>query len=260
MEMKKVKKDWTMSYKQAKIDIEKEIEDIVIFDRNTARVLLDCFNSGDWVLEAGSGTGRFCFWLFKRGINSIGIDVVPEIIKLANRYAKAKSLQASFIVGDVSNLPLRDSSLDGYISLGVIEHFKSKRDVFQSLRECRRILKPGGKAVITIPNVFVPLRNKILQSISKGKIGFFHEFYTLNKVNNLGKIIGFNFKIEVFDMWLPVYTIIDGILRRMGLNKGVLRRIKFSFTKLPQHFPFIKYFLGYIYLVVEKPRLRSSNP
>lgn len=259
MEMKQVKRDWTISCKQAKIDIEKEIEDIDIFDHNTARILLDCFRPGHLVLEAGCGTGKFCFWLRRRGINSIGIDIVPEIVEPATRYAKAKGLQALFIVGDVCKLPLRDNSLNGYISLGVIEHFRSITDVFQSLKECRRILKPGGKAIITIPNIFVPLRNRILLSISKGRIGFFHEFYTVEDVYCLGQIIGSNFKVEVFDMWLPFYNVIDGILRRLRLNEGLLRKIRFAFTKLPQRFLLLKYFLGYIYLVAEKPGLRSRN-
>ena len=160
--MEKVRSDWASAYKRAKIDLERELYDIEIFERNVAKFLSESFKAGHLVLEAGCGTGRFCFWLNRKGVSCIGIDIVPEIVKKAAFYAKERGLPTQFIVADVCNLPLRDESIDGYISLGVVEHFRSTAEVIKAFKECKRVLKRGGRALIIIPNVLVPLRNRLL--------------------------------------------------------------------------------------------------
>jgi ubiquinone/menaquinone biosynthesis C-methylase UbiE len=249
--MEKVRKDWASAYKKAKIDLEREIRDIDIFDCNVAKFLLEFFKAGHLVLEAGCGTGRFCFWLNKKGVSCVGVDIVPRIVKKAAFYAKARGLPTQFIVADVCNLPLRDESIDGYISLGVVEHFRSTVEVIEAFKECRRVLKKGGKALITIPNIFVPLRNKLLLYISRGRMGMFHEAYTKRAFHQLGRIIGSSVKVEVFDLWLPVYNILDGVLKMLRINEKTRRRIRVAFTRLPQPSP-LTHFLGYIYLIANK--------
>jgi len=249
--VKKVREEWSSAYRKQEIELEREILDIDVFDYNVAKFLSESFKPGHLVLEAGCGTGRICFWLIKKGVNCIGVDIVPEIVKKAAAYAKKKRLPASFIIGDVCNLPFRDNSIDGYISLGVVEHFRSIMDVIKAFREGRRVLKTGGRALITIPNLFVPLRNRLLLWVSRGRIGFFHEFYTLNDIRRLGQIIGSDVRVEVFDLWLPIHNIFDGILKRLRINEKMRRQIRFAFTKLPQP-SILRYFLGYIYLYVNK--------
>jgi ubiquinone/menaquinone biosynthesis C-methylase UbiE len=205
------------------------------------------------VLEAGCGTGRFCFWLNKKGIDCIGIDIVPEIVKKAVFYAKDKGLPSYFVVADVCNLPLRDESIDGYLSLGVVEHFRSTVEVIKAFKECRRVLKKGGIALITIPNIFVPLRNRLLLYISRGKIGIIHKAYTKTTFQRLGCVISSDVKVEVINLWLPIYNILDGILKRLGIDEKIRRRIKFAFIRLPQKPSLLKSFLGYICIIAMKP-------
>lgn len=75
-------------------------------------------------------------------------------------------------------MPLRDESINGYISLGVVEHFRSTVEVIKAFKECRGVLKKGSRALITIPNILVPFRNRLLLYISRGRIGMFHKAYT----------------------------------------------------------------------------------
>jgi len=253
--MEKVREDWASAYKKEKIDLEREIRDIDIFDCNVAKFLSNFFKAGHLVLEAGCGTGRFCFWLNKKGVSCVGIDIVPEIVKKAAFYAKEKGLPTQFIIADVCNLPLRDESIDGYISLGVVEHFRSAVEVIKAFKECRRVLKKGGRALITIPNIFVPLRNRLILYLSRGRIGMFHKAYTKTIFYRLGCIISSDVKIEVLDLWLPIYNILDGVLKRLGINEKTRRRIRFGFTRLPQQSSLLKYFLGYIYIIANKPML-----
>jgi ubiquinone/menaquinone biosynthesis C-methylase UbiE len=137
--MERVRGDWALAWRKEKVDLEREIRDIDIFDYNIAKFLSEFFKAGYLVLEAGCGTGRFCFWLNKKGIDCIGIDIVPEIVKKAVFYAKDKELPSYFVIADVCNLPFRDESIDGYLSLGVVEHFRSTVEVIKAFKECRRV-------------------------------------------------------------------------------------------------------------------------
>jgi ubiquinone/menaquinone biosynthesis C-methylase UbiE len=249
--MEKVRLDWASVYEKAKIDLETEIYDVEIFDYNMAKVLSEFFRTDHLVLEAGCGTGRICFWLNKKGVSCIGIDIVPEIVEKAAFYAKTRGLPTQFIVADVCNLPLRNECVDGYISLGVVEHFRSSMEVIKAFKECRRVLEKGGKALITIPNIFVSLRNKLLLNLSRGRIGMFHQAYTKRAFYQLGLIIGSSLKVEVLDLWFPVYNILDGILKILRINEKYRRRIRVAFTRLPQPSP-LTHFLGYIYLIADK--------
>jgi len=249
--MEKVRSDWASTYEKAEIELEGGVYDIEIFDYNVAKFLSEFFKADHLVLEAGCGTGRFCFWLNRKGVSCIGIDIVPEVVKKAALYAKERGLPTQFIIADVCNLPLRDESIDGYLSLGVVEHFRSTMEVIKAFKECRRVLKKGGRALITIPNIFVPLRNRLLLWISGGRMGMFHEAYTKSVFHRLGRIIGSSVRVEVFDLWLPVYNILDGILKMLRIDEKIRRRIKIAFTRLPQP-SLLKHFLGYFYLIADK--------
>jgi SAM-dependent methyltransferase len=65
--MERVREDWALAWRKEKVNLEREIRDIDIFDYNIAKFLSEFFKTGHLVLEAGCGTGRFCFWLNKRG-------------------------------------------------------------------------------------------------------------------------------------------------------------------------------------------------
>jgi len=51
--------------------------------------------------------------------------------------------------GDLRKLNLEDKYLDGYLSLGIIEHFWEGYD--EILNEMKRVLKPGGYAFVSFP-------------------------------------------------------------------------------------------------------------
>ena len=58
------------------------------------------------VLEAGSGDGRWVFWLAKHDYNAIGVDISINGLKKANYYAhKNHNKNANFILADIRCLP-----------------------------------------------------------------------------------------------------------------------------------------------------------
>jgi len=64
-------------------------------------------------------------------------------------------------VADVRSLPYRDGRFDAIYSMGTIEHF---RDPETALREMHRVLRPGGRAVVGVPNRWDPFLRPLLAS------------------------------------------------------------------------------------------------
>jgi len=98
------------------------------------------------VVEAGCGLGRFVKFLADRGYDMDGIEYDPEAVRTVRRLAPELSVRE----GDILSLPCRDGSVAGVISLGVLEHFPSGLE--EPLREIRRVLKPDGLLIITVPS------------------------------------------------------------------------------------------------------------
>lgn len=98
------------------------------------------------IIEAGCGLGRYVKYLSERGYNVEGIEYSEETL----RDVKEIAPELNIIQGDVIAMPYETASIDGIISLGVIEHFISGCD--EPLKEMYRVLKDEGVAIITVPS------------------------------------------------------------------------------------------------------------
>jgi SAM-dependent methyltransferase len=97
------------------------------------------------VLEAGSGEGY--------GANMIA-DVATKVTGLdydisAVEHVRARYPRVEMLHGNLAELPLADNSVDVVVNFQVIEHLW---DQGQFLRECFRVLAPGGELLISTPN------------------------------------------------------------------------------------------------------------
>ncbi|MEZ4322105.1 MAG: class I SAM-dependent methyltransferase [Myxococcota bacterium] len=107
--------------------------------------------AGSVVLEGGCGLARTSWWLKSVGYQAIAIDFAERTIDLL----KEKLPDLDSRVGDLRHLDVEDASIDGFWSLGVIEH---DWDGYAALRdEMARVIRPGGFLFLTFPYMS-PLR------------------------------------------------------------------------------------------------------
>ncbi len=103
------------------------------------------------VLEIGCGEGRGVEILAGAGVQYTGIDKIEEAIV----HLREKHPQYEFHTMNIPPLHgFESDTFDVVLSFQVIEHIKDDR-LF--LNEMKRVLKPGGKAYITTPNIKMTL-------------------------------------------------------------------------------------------------------
>jgi len=106
--------------------------------------------AGEVVLDLGSGAG-FDSFLAARAVGAagrvIGVDMTDEMLDLARENARKAGLDnVEFRKGVIEHLPVDDESVDIVISNCVINLATDKEQVF---REVRRVLRPGGRMVVS---------------------------------------------------------------------------------------------------------------
>lgn len=106
------------------------------------------FIDGAWrgkLLDVGCGNGLFLAHMRKYGWEVAGIEPDPDAARIAR-----EKYGIQVVAGDLKDSPLEEESLDVITMNHVIEHFA---DPIAQLKECRRLLKAGGKLVLAAPNI-----------------------------------------------------------------------------------------------------------
>jgi ubiquinone/menaquinone biosynthesis C-methylase UbiE len=101
------------------------------------------------LLEIGCGVGAVLGILGQEypGLNLVGIDVEPLQLQLADDYLKGLGLRnVNLDQGNINKLPWNDNHFDYVYGIWILEHIK---EPIIPLKEVYRVLKPGGKIILT---------------------------------------------------------------------------------------------------------------
>ena len=113
--------------------------------------------SGDCALDLACGTGDLAFGLAARGARTVGLDLTPRMVEIANRKqvipsttvpawrtpsGRPVSLPVCFLVGDMGALPFTPATFD-VVTTGY--GLRNVPDIATAIAEIARVLRPGGQ-------------------------------------------------------------------------------------------------------------------
>lgn len=113
----------------------------------------------DWlppsrVLDIGCGNGRNLAQFSARGFDCYGIDFSKKMIAEAEKGFKRNSLRAKFKVADAREIPYHSGSFEHCLFVATLHHLKREKDRTTALKELKRVLKPGGTAIVSVWNKY----------------------------------------------------------------------------------------------------------
>jgi SAM-dependent methyltransferase len=109
-------------------------------------LLLAEVRPGERVLDLGCGAGRFVAALQAAGAEAIGVELAEAALERARRVAPGADLRR---VEPDGSLPLAHGEVDLVWCSEVLEHVV---DTTGLLTEVRRVLRPGGRLLLTVPD------------------------------------------------------------------------------------------------------------
>jgi SAM-dependent methyltransferase len=104
-------------------------------------------------LDIGGGPGRYTVELLHRGYQVTLFDLSPNLIELARERIQALGLNAGLENGNARDLSrFQRASFDAMLVMGPLYHLPEYDDRQQVLGEARRVLRPGGRAILAYLN------------------------------------------------------------------------------------------------------------
>ena len=127
---------------------------------------IDTLQPGETVVDLGSGAG-FDAFLAARQVGPtgrvIGVDMTDAMLKKARENARKSDVaNVEFRKGRIEELPVEDATVDAIISNCVVNLSPEKDRVYA---EAYRVLKPGGRVMISDIVLERPLPREVLDSI-----------------------------------------------------------------------------------------------
>ncbi|CAM4491013.1 class I SAM-dependent methyltransferase [Paenibacillus tarimensis] len=139
------------------------IDEASRFSRNSRRieflttnhVLEKIIPEGGKILDVGAGTGIYSFYYAERKHKVVAIDITPKHIDIINEQAEQTGITLDAYVGNAIDLSgFHSEEFDFVMCFGPMYHITNIDDRIACIRECLRVLKPGGHLAVAYINKF----------------------------------------------------------------------------------------------------------
>jgi len=201
---------------------------------------------------------RILAWASRQGARAYGVDISePTVVQARAAFDMAASARRHLLgaVGDVRDLPFRDASFDAIYSMGTIEHFDETE---RAVAEMARVLRPGGRAIVGVPNrhdpFLRPLLATLLQALGLYAYGY-EKSYSRRALRAMLERAGLTVVAETAILFIPGWLRMFDLAchswcRPLSLLTGVLVR---PFVFLDRHVPAVRRHGYLLATVVVKP-------
>jgi 2-polyprenyl-6-hydroxyphenyl methylase/3-demethylubiquinone-9 3-methyltransferase len=135
-----------------------------------AECLSGCVLAGTRWIDAGCGSGTLSRWLACQGCQVTGVDAASDMIEAAvrlSRQAEDTSLVEFTPVATIADMPFGAASADGVLCSSVLEYVD---DPGRCLAEFARVIRPGGRLVISVPNTTSLIRRGQVAAHRVGRV------------------------------------------------------------------------------------------
>ncbi len=188
---------------------------------NIDSFILSAISPSERVLDMGCGPGELLAKLRNREL--YGCDISRKALAKVPKRVKAR-----YVNLEEGNLPYESGFFDCIVLREVIEHIVDRKKL---LGEVNRILKKGGKLIITTPNKYstVYLPYLVLSKVAMQPV---EQWFSKGELHSL--LEGSGFTVERFEsmhfvpwhsylpkVMLPVIKRIDGLFRNNRLNRNI---------------------------------------
>lgn len=192
------------------------------------------------ILDIGCGSGATTFYLARKALKVYGIDISKRAVELCQQSRTSLGLEGK-VIFRIMNFPQKTprDKFDIIICSEVLEHLEN--DIL-ALKQIKKILKPKGIVIISVPSKNAPLYKWGLTSNFDRGVGHLRR-YSIEDLSVLLKKTGF--------------TVIE-----VKKNEGLLRNFLFLNRHAGRIIRFLKSYLSDVVTLIDKaliPLFGESN-
>ena len=245
--------DGGVSYKRAEIGISAKVDDPNFFSPGYsspfnphsaeftlyliklfgAAVPLLELKTGDTLIDSGCGYAWTTEWLYKSGVEAIGVDICRTYLEIGMQ--RMGENRPHLIVADVEHLPIRGAVVDAILAFESAHHIPDRR---KAMAGFARVLQPAGRMVLAEPGAAHEDAQISVDVMSK--YGILEKGMELNDVRDYVEGTGMGKPEQIFLLrasdgevgstidraFLRMHSVVEGNLFRIHRHQGMLDTVR----------------------------------